>query len=336
MPVRTQQLTDFYAAYHADCMEVMPELPSESVGLSIYSPPFPELYQYSDDPRDMCNCVSYDEAMKQYDFVVSEVSRLTKPGRLSCVHATDLKRGIMYQHDFPGDIIRTHERHDMRYFCRVTIWKDAWEFARRTRMKTLMHKSIVNDSANSRLAPGDYLLVFKKVGKNAEPITHELGLRDYAGERTIDPEMLKEFENYKGDQRKNAMSQWIYRQYASPVWMDIRRERLLGGTKQGVSKIAKAAIEDDEERHVCPLQLDVIDRCLDLWSNPGDVVLTPFMGIGSEVYESVRKGRKGVGIELKATYYRQAIKALEYIAYEKEKERDGVFSDGKVPEEVEA
>ena len=329
MPVRNQKINEFFAAYHADCMEVMPELPSESVGLSVYSPPFPELYQYSDDPRDMCNCVSYEEAIKQYDFVVSEVARLTMPGRLSCVHATDLKRGIIYQHDFPGDIIRVHEKHDMKYFCRVTIWKDAWEFARRTRMKTLMHKSIVEDASKSRIAPADFLLVFKKVGTNPEPITHTKGFRNYAGGNPMSAEMLAEFENYSGDQRKNAMSQWIYRQYASPVWMDIRRERMLGGSKMGVAVAARGAIETDEEKHVCPLQLDVIDRCIDMWSNAGDTILTPFMGIGSEVHQAVSKGRRGIGIELKATYYRQAIKFLEYIAEEKTKERDGVFIEPK-------
>jgi DNA modification methylase len=298
MPVRQQEVTDRYAAYHADCMEVMPELPPESVGLAVYSPPFPELYQYSDDPRDMCNCVSYQEAIEQYRFVVQELARLTKPGRLNCVHCTDLKRGILYQHDFPGDVIRVHEAAGMHYFCRVTIWKDAWEFARRTRMRTLMHKTLVEDAASSRLAPADYLLVFKKAGKNAEPVTHANGFTSYAGERAAPPELLREFKGYTGDQRKNALSQWIYRQYASPVWMDVRRGRLLP-SDQGR--------ETDEERHVCPLQLDVIERCLSLWSNPGETVLSPFMGVGSEVYGAVVNGRRGVGIELKATYYRQAV-----------------------------
>jgi DNA modification methylase len=256
----------------------------------------------------MCNCVSYDEAIEQYRFVVKEVARLTMPGRLSCVHCTDLKRGIMYQHDFPGDIIRVHEDMDMRYFCRVTIWKDAWDFARRTRMRTLMHKTLMEDSASSRLAPADYLIVFKKSGANPQPITHGNGFRHYAGERGIPKELQSEYANYKGDHRNNALSQWIYRQYASPVWMDIRRERLLGGCVNGVSMSAKEALETDEERHVCPLQLDVIDRCLEMWSNPGDTILTPFMGIGSEVHEAVRMNRKGIGIELKATYYRQACK----------------------------
>ncbi len=311
MPVRQQEVNELYSVYHADCMEVMPELPAESIGLAIYSPPFPELYQYSDDPRDMCNCVNYQEAIRQYRYVVGELARLTMPGRLNCVHCTDLKRGVLYQHDFPGDIIRVHEDAGMHYFCRVTIWKDAWDFARRTRMKTLMHKTVVEDSSCSRLAPADYLLVFKKVGKNAAPITHVDGFKDYAGERGIPAEMANAFANYAGDQRKNAMSQWIYRQYASPVWMDIRRDRLMP---------YENARESDEERHVCPLQLDVIDRCLDLWSNRGDTILSPFMGVGSEVYESVRLGRKAIGVELKATYYRQALRSLQALAAQMERE----------------
>jgi DNA modification methylase len=301
MPVIDQFVCDDYAIYHADTMEVLPTLPSLSVDMSVYSPPFPELYQYSDDPRDMTNCTSYNESIDQYRYVVTQVERLTKPGRISCVHCTDLKRGQLYQRDFPGDIIRVHEEVGMHFFCRVTVWKDPWHFARRTRTSTLMHKTIVIDSSCSRIAPADYILVFKKAGKNEVPITHERGFREYAGERSI-PSSLAEYVNYKGDQRANSLSHWIYRQYASPVWMDIRRDRLLPYDE---------AKEDPEEKHVCPLQLDSIDRCLAMWSNPGETILSPFMGVGSEVYESVRLGRRGVGIELKGTYYRQAAKNME-------------------------
>ncbi len=299
MPVKDQKITDRYALYHSDCMEVLPTLPAESVGLSLYSPPFPELYQYSDDPRDMSNCTHYKESIEQYRFVVAQIERLTMPGRLSVVHCTDLKRGILYQHDFPGDIIRVHEDAGLHYFCRVVVWKDPWEFARRTRMKTLMHKTVVEDAAKSRIAPADHILVFKKPGINPQPITHAEGFKNYAGERTIPAELVRQFANYKGHQRANEMSHWIYRQYASPVWMDIRRRRLLP---------FRECKENPEERHVCPLQMDVIDRALSMWSNPGDTVLTPFMGVGSEVYGSIVWGRKAIGMELKATYYRQAVK----------------------------
>lgn len=292
-----QEIKDRYSLYHADCMEVIPELPLGSIDLSIYSPPFPELYQYSNDPRDMTNCTSYEESIDQYRYVVREISRLTKPGRMSCVHCTDLKRGI-YQRDFPADIVRVHEEAGLNFFCRITIWKDPWQFARRTRMLTLMHKTLTIDSSMSRIAPPDYLLVFKKSGKNAEPISHPDGLRRYAGATPIPPDLVRDYANYKGDQRANLMSHWIWRQYASPVWMDIRRKRLLPylGSK-----------ENPEEKHVCPLQLDVIERCLTLWSNPNDVMLTPFMGIGSEPHCAIVHGRRAIGVELKASYYRQAV-----------------------------
>lgn len=301
MPVIDQVIQDAYAIYNSDCMEVLPTLESESVGLSVYSPPFPELYQYSDDPRDMSNCTHYREAVEQYKYVVAEIARLLMPGRLTAVHCTDLKHGQIRQRDFPGDIIRVHEEAGLDYFCRIAVWKDPWEFARRTRMTTLMHKTIVEDSSRSRVAPADYIVIFRKPGDNPQPITHPEGFREYAGATPIPAELAREYGNYRGDPRGNRMSHWIYRQYASPVWMDIRRGRLLP---------YKPARETIEEKHVCPLQLDVIDRCLALWSNRGDVVLTPFMGVGSEVYESVRMGRKAIGMELKSTYFRQAVENM--------------------------
>jgi DNA modification methylase len=303
MAVIHQTITDRYAIYHADCMEVLPTFPSESIDLSVYSPPFPELYQYSDDPRDITNCVSYDESIKHYRFAVEQIARLTRPGRLSCVHCTDLKQGQIFQRDFPGDVIRLHEEAGMKYFCRITIWKDAWEFARRTRMKTLMHKTLVADAADTRIAPGDFVVVFKKPGVNSKPILHVDGFQHYAGTKTI-PARLREYVGWKGNQRENELSHWIYRQYASPVWMDIDRGSLMPFDE---SK------ENPEERHVCPLQRDVIERCLVLWSNPGDIVLTPFAGVGSEVFMSVRMGRRAIGCELKATYYRQACKNMKAV-----------------------
>lgn len=300
MAVIDQAVTKDYALYNADCMEVLPELPAGSIDVSVYSPPFPELYQYSDDVRDVTNCTSYDESIEQLAFVAKEVSRLTKPGRLSCVHCTDLRRGSMYQRDFPADLVRIHEDVGMHFFCRVTIWKDPWEFARRTRMKSLMHKTVsVTDSAESRIAPADYLLVFKKAGKNQTPIKRHEGFQTYIGGNQIPEHLIRDFANYKGDPRGNLLSHWIWRQYASPVWMDIRRKRLLP---------YQEARENVEEKHVCPLQLDVIERCLTLWSNPGETMLTPFMGVGSEAYCAAINGRKAIGIELKQTYYRQAVR----------------------------
>lgn len=304
MAVIAQEFTDEYALYNADCMEVLPSLKDASIGMSVYSPPFPELYQYSNDPRDMSNCTHYQEGMDQYRFVVNEIFRLTQPGRLTAVHCMDLKQGQLYQRDFPGDIVRIHEDAGFHYFCRITIWKDPWHIARRTRMRSLMHKTIVNDSSKARVAGGDYVVVFRKGGENAEPITHEHGFGDYAGALPI-PEELLRFEGFTGDQRKNRRSHWIWRQYASPVWSDIRPGRQLP---------CDDAKGEEEEKLVCPLQLDVIDRCLMLWSNPGDTVLTPFMGIGSEVYGAVRLGRRGVGVELKSSYYNRAVRNVESLA----------------------
>jgi len=298
MAIINQEITEKYAAYNADCMEVLPTLKKDSVDFSIYSPPFPELYQYSNDPRDMSNCKDYDEGIEQFDFIVNEISKLTKPGRLTAVHCMDLKRGNVYQKDFPGDIIKVHENNQFNFFCRITIWKDPWLIARRTRMRSLMHKTIVEDSSRCRVAGPDYILVFKKGGENEVPIIHEHGFKQYIGELPVPEHLIVKYYNFKGDQKLNKLSHWIWRRYASPVWTDIRSGRLLP---------YREAKEEQDEKHVCPLQLDVIERCLVLWSNSGDVVLTPFMGVGSEVYSALRYGRKAVGIELKETYYRQAL-----------------------------
>lgn len=302
MAVITQKIQDQYALYNADCMEVLPTLKAGSVGVSIYSPPFPELYQYSNDPRDMSNCTTYDEGMQQYQFIVNEIARLTMPGRLTCVHCMDLKKGSYFQRDFPGDIVRVHEAAGFHFFCRVTIWKDPWLIARRTRVRSLMHKSLVHGAHKVRVAGPDYVLVFVKSGDDKQPIKHPHGLKTYAGETPIPEDLLAQYLHFKGDQRKNLLSHWIWRQYASPVWTDIRTGRLMP---------YEEAKENEEEKHVCPLQIDVIERCLTLWSNPGDVVLTPFMGVGSEVYGAITMERKALGIELKETYYRQAVKNID-------------------------
>jgi DNA modification methylase len=303
-----QCINDKFAIYNADCMEVLPTLPSESVGVSVYSPPFPELYQYSNDPRDMSNCTKYEEGIDQYRFVVEQVARLTKRGRLTCVHAMELKRGSYFNRDFPGDIVRVHEEFGFNYICRVTIWKDPWLIARRTRLKSLRHKNICDDSATVRIGPADYVLIFKKGWENPERITHPDGLKTYAGSTPIPEELVKKYKNYKGDQKLNKLSHWIWRKYASPVWDDIRTGRLLPYME---------AKDNEEEKHVCPLQLDVIERCLTLYSNPDDIVLTPFMGVGSEVFMANAMGRRAIGIELKPTYYRQALANLQPEVIEK-------------------
>lgn len=305
MAVADQKVTDRYAVYHGDCVAVMADLPDASIDASIYSPPFGGLYCYSSDDRDLSNCLDYDEFFRHYEFVVKGVHRLTKPGRLSGVHCTDIHKwsgGDDYLIDFSGDIIRLHERIGFQYVARYAVWKEPLGVRNRTMAKGLAHKTIVQDSSRCTCAHADYLLVFRKNGENKVPIAHPVGLLEYAGER-LPPADVLPFRGHPGAQIENRFSHWIWRQYASAFWDDIRLNRVLPFEK---------GRDEDDEKHVHPLQLDVIDRFLHLWTNPGDVVLTPFMGVGSEVYAAVCQGRRGLGIELKASYYKQAIKNLEH------------------------
>jgi len=298
MAVINQKITDRYAIYNGDCCEVIPTLPDNSVGLSVYSPPFCGLYNYSSSARDMSNSPTYKSFFDHYDYLIKEISRVTMPGRISCVHCTDIpnpgqKTGY---YDLPGNIIRHHEKHGFFFFGRVAIWKEPLRVAIRTRLKHLTHKQLVKDSTQSTVAAGDYLLIFKKKGENKNPVSHETGFSVYAGGRPV-PEELKQ---YKGEsvQKENKLSHWIWRNYASCFWDDIRLTRVLP---------FRDAKEPDDEKHVHPLQLDVVDRCVDLWSNVDDVVLSPFMGVGSEIYSALCKLRKAIGIELKQSYYKQAL-----------------------------
>lgn len=303
MAVIDQTVTDEYALYLGDCCELMPTLPEESVHLSVYSPPFGGLYHYSSSERDLSNCRSYKEFFDHYDFVVQELARLTMSGRLTGVHCMDVPSGNTghdHLRDFPGDIIRLHERHGFLYTSRYCVWKEPLGVRNRTMAKNLAHKTIVEDSSRCSAASADYLLMFRKKGQNPAPISHSQGLLSYAGERSIPSELLQ-YRGWKGNQIENRYSHWIWRQYASAFWDDVRIDRVLP---------FKLARDEEDEKHIHPLQLDVIERCLVLWSNPGEVVFTPFMGVGSEVYGSVINGRRGVGVELKETYYRQAVKNL--------------------------
>jgi len=275
------------------------------VGFSIYSPPFAGLYHYSSSPRDLSNSRSYPEFMEHYRFVVEEIHRLTMPGRMTAVHCMDVPMGNTgagtdHLADFPGDIIRLHESIGFGYVARYHVWKEPLGVRNRTMAKKLAHRTVVEDSSRCGVAGADYLLVFRKGGENPEPIEHPHGLTEYAGERQIPAELLK-YKNYAGNQIENRYSHWIWRQYASAFWDDVRISRVLPYIESR---------DEEDEKHVHPLQLDVIDRAMVLWSNPGDTVITPFMGVGSEVYSAVKAGRKGVGIELKRTYFRQAQKNL--------------------------
>jgi DNA modification methylase len=302
MAVFDQKLTDRYAIYNGDCCEVMPTMPAESVHLSVYSPPFAGLYNYSSSDRDLSNARTYEEFFQHYEFVVREVHRLTLPGRISAVHCMDVPRsganvggGLI---DFPGDIIRLHERLGFQYSARYHVWKEPLGVRNRTMAKGLAHKQIVEDSSLCDVASADYLLMFRKRGSNPVPIAHPHGLTHYAGSRQM-PQEIQQYRNWTGKQTENRYSHWIWRQYASAFWDDVRIDRVLP---------YKESKDPEDERHVHALQLDVIERCITLWSNPGEIILTPFMGVGSEVFGAVRLGRRGIGVELKTSYYRQAVR----------------------------
>ena len=308
MAVNDQKVTDQFAIYNGDCIEVMGVMPDASIHLSVYSPPFGGLYHYSSDDRDLSNCKDYAEFFEHYTFVVRELARITMPGRMTAVHCMDVPASNTGKGDtlidFPGDIIRLHEREGWRYVARYSVWKEPLAVRNRTMQKSLAHKTIVDDSSKCSVANADYLLVFRRAGDNPVPIAHPEGLLEYAGERKMPAELLK-YRRWTGKQTENRFSHWIWRQYASAFWDDIRMNRVLP---------FKESREPDDEKHVHPLQLDVIDRCLVLWSNPGEKVFTPFMGVGSEVYAAVCQGRLGIGVELKTSYYRQALLNVESAA----------------------
>jgi DNA modification methylase len=310
-----QTITNKFAAYNGDCIEVMQELKENSVHLSIYSPPFAGLYQYSSDEKDISNCIDYKEFLRHYAYCVDEIARITIPGRMTAVHCMDVptgNTGCDQLRDFPGDIIRLHKKRGFQYVARYHVWKEPLTIRNRTMMKSLSHKAMVHDSTRCSMANADYLLIFRKIGENNIPVIHPVGLTSYAGERPVPADILHyrgqetenlDWQNYDHDkQLKNRFSQWVWRQYASAFWDDVRLDRVLP---------YKEGKDPEDEKHVHPLQLDVIERAVVLWSNPGEVVLTPFMGVGSEVYGAVINGRKGIGIELKPSYYRQAVRNLE-------------------------
>lgn len=321
-----QEITDKYAIYNGDCIEVMSKLPAESVHLSIYSPPFGGLYHYSSSDRDLSNCTDYDQFFEHYGFVVQEIARITMPGRMTAVHCMDVpsgNSGTDYLIDFPGDIIRLHDKHGFKFIARYAIWKEPLAVRNRTMAKNLAHKTIVDDSSRCSVASADYLLVFRRKGQNKIPITHPTGLMEYAGERKMPADLLR-YRGHTGNQIENRYSHWIWRQYASAFWDDIRIGRVLP---------FKKAKDEEDEKHVHPLQLDVIDRVLVLWSNPGEIVFTPFMGVGSEVYASVCAGRRGVGAELKPSYYRQSVKNIRIAADGDHDKRDQLGLDMSSPDD---
>lgn len=322
MKTKDQIITDDYAIYNSDCMEVLPTIDDESIDLSIYSPPFAGLYNYSSSERDFSNCESKDQFLEQYEFLIKEVARVTKKGRITAVHCADVFDNICRLWDFPHEIIKLHTKYGFEYRNRITIWKEPLKVRMRTMVQSLMHKFIVEDSTKCFTAMPDYVLIFTKKGENEVPVTHPNGLKKYFGETPILPNILrawnnanknnfneaqlweylnKKFVNHE-DPKSNKLSHYIWQRYASSVWDDIRIDNVLP---------FRDSREEDDEKHVHPLQLDVIDRLVEMYSNKGEIILTPFMGVGSEVYSPVSLQRKAIGIELKDSYFKQAKLNLE-------------------------
>lgn len=289
--VINQQQGDNWSLVHGDCIEVMNAMPENSVHLSIFSPPYASLYTYSNSDRDLGNSANDAQFYEHFDFVVAGLHRITKPGRIVCVDVMNIpamkdRDGYIGLKDFRGDVIRAFQKQGFIFHSEHCAWKDPLIEATRTKALGLMHKQLCKDSARSRAGIPQYLLAFRKDGENTEPVTHIDGLTEFAGEN---PPV------------SGNLSHERWRRYASPVWMDINFSNTLN---------ARAARENEDERHVCPMALDLIERAIQLWSNPHDIVFDPFSGIGSTGYQSIKMGRRFVGSELKRAYFDQACKNI--------------------------
>lgn len=286
MNVLNQKISNRYAMYQGDCVETMQGIPDNSVHYSIFSPPFASLYTYSNSDRDMGNSRDNDEFQQHFLYLIVQLYRVIMPGRLVSVHCMNLpamksRDGFIGVKDFRGDIIRAFTEAGFIFHSEVTVWKNPVTEMQRTKALGLLHKQIRKDSAMSRQGLPDYIVTFRKPGENPEPIPHT-------------------HETFPVD---------VWQRYASPVWMDIRQSNTLQ---------RKSARDEKDEKHICPLQLDVIERCIDLWTNPDDIVLDPFAGIGSVPYQAVIMGRRGLGVELKDSYFAQAINNMELAAVDYE------------------
>jgi len=302
-----QVLTEEYAIYNGDCVEVVSGLPDESVGFSVFSPPFASLYTYSNSDRDMGNVKDDVEFFRHFTFLVAELFRVMKSGRLVAFHCMNLptskvRDGYIGIKDFRGDLIREFQKHGFIFHSEVCIWKDPVLAMQRTKALGLLHKQVKKDSAMSRQGIPDYLVVMRKPGENDTPVSGEF--THYAGDQSLNNFVERKYNDGRTVQVRgeNGTSVDVWQHYASPVWFDINQTNTLQ---------FQAARDSDDERHICPLQLDVIERALQLWSVPGDVVLSPFMGIGSETYTAVKMGRKAIGAELKPSYFALAKRNME-------------------------
>jgi DNA modification methylase len=298
------QITDQYAIYNQDCIPFMQSMPDSSIGLSIYSPPFRGIYQYSSSERDLSNCRTKEQFMEHYDYVVRELFRITPPGRISAVHCAEIpsgNSGCDHLQDFPGDIIRLHEKIGFHFAYRIHIWKEPLAIRNKLMLKNLFHSTLCEDSTRVGIANADYLLVFRKRGKNKVPVEHPVGLTDYAGSREMPTELIQ-YRGWKGSQLENRYSHWIWQRYASSNWDDIRLSNILPYQE----------IDGEEDgKHLHPMPLDIYNRAMTLWSNPGEVVFDPFMGVGSCICAAIKKERLGMGVELKESFYKQAVKNIE-------------------------
>ena len=302
-----QVVTDKYAIYNGDCVEVVGGLNDDSVDFTIYSPPFASLYTYSNSDRDMGNVKDDDEFFQHFDYLISELFRVMKPGRNIAVHCMNLptskvRDGVIGIKDFRGDLIRAFQKHGFVYHSEVCIWKDPVVAMQRTKALGLLHKQVKKDSAMSRQGIPDYLVIMRKPGENQNPVTGEF--THYVGDNPPNG-----FKGYQYDDGRwyylpgtENTSIDVWQNYASPILDDIRQTNTLQ---------YQDGRDSDDERHICPLQLDVIERAMQLWSKPDDVVLTPFLGIGSEAYMAVKMGRKAIGAELKPSYFALAQRHME-------------------------
>lgn len=318
--VINQKVTNEYALYHGDCVQVLNGIPNDSLHFSISSPPFSSLYSYTDATEDFSNVRTNEEFIVGMDFMVKELYRAMMPGRIVAFHCMNLpssieRDGFIGVKDFRGDLIRLYERNGFIFHSEVVIWKDPLIAATRTHALGLAHKQIVTDSAMCRTGIPDYLIAMRKPGKNPEPVSHEpSGFTRWIGRPEDEPKAEQKLEA-----KTNKYSHYVWQNYASPVWMDIDP----GDTLQRDS-----AREDEDSRHICPLQLTVIRRAIELWSNKGDVVFSPFAGIASEGYVALEEGRRFVGAELKESYWRNGCENLE-LALEKRTQGSLDFTDGK-------
>jgi hypothetical protein len=300
---RNQVVNDDYAIYEGDSCEIIRAIPDNSIHFGIHSPPFEGLYKFSNDPRDISNN-EHDGFWRHYSFLISELLRITKPGRLNSVHCMQLptsktRDGFIGMRDFRGEVIRAYVDAGWIFHSEVCIWKDPVVAQQRTKSLRLLHKQIEKDSAMSGQGLADYIVTFRKDGENEEPISGRFD--KYIGEGNEPTSVESRLGGKSRDDAEKWFSIEVWQRYASPVWSDINQTRTLQ---------YRGGRDENDEVHISPLQLDVIERCLELWSNPGDVVFTPFLGIGSEVYGAVEMGRKAIGIELKPSYFAQAVKNL--------------------------